>query len=52
MDLSKTIKCPICTKPYKVYAHYCGDQSACPVCREEAEEQIQRPYAGKTWSGK
>jgi NMD protein affecting ribosome stability and mRNA decay len=38
-----TIKCPICGRPYKWYAHYAGDQSACPACRREAEEAVTRP---------
>ena len=33
----KTIKCPICEKPYKVYMHTVADQSACPKCVAEAE---------------
>lgn len=36
--LERTIKCPICGKSYKVYAHYAGDQSACPDCVRKAEE--------------
>lgn len=28
----RTIKCPICGKPYKVYAFSAADQSACPSC--------------------
>lgn len=32
----QTIKCPICAKPYVVYSHFAGDQSACPSCRREA----------------
>jgi hypothetical protein len=31
-----TIKCPICEKPYKVYSHFAGDQSACSKCQQEA----------------
>jgi recombinational DNA repair protein (RecF pathway) len=33
----QTKKCPVCGKPYKVYAFYAGDQSACPKCVREAE---------------
>lgn len=33
-----TIKCPICGRPYVVYSHYAGDQSACPACRAEARK--------------
>lgn len=36
----KTIKCPICGKPYKFYAFYAGDQSVCPKCVAEAEKDI------------
>lgn len=32
-----TVKCRICGEPYKVYAYYAGDQSACPPCRARAE---------------
>lgn len=39
----QTRKCPICGKPYKVYAMYCGDQSACPACRAEAERAVNSP---------
>ncbi len=31
-----TVKCKICGKPYKVYAFFVGDQSACPDCIREA----------------
>lgn len=37
----KTVRCPICGRPYKVYSHYAGDQSACPICREEAEQLMR-----------
>ena len=33
----QTVKCPICGSPYKVYMYYAGDQSACPRCRVEAQ---------------
>jgi len=33
----RTVKCPICGKPYKFYAHSAADQSACPKCVREAE---------------
>jgi len=37
MSLSdKTVKCPHCGKLYVVYSFYVGDQSACPICRNEA----------------
>jgi len=34
--MSKTVKCPICGRPYVFYPYYAGDQSACPKCRREA----------------
>jgi len=39
-----TVKCPICGKPYKVYAFYAGDQSACPSCQTEAKKQNPKSY--------
>ena len=36
--IEKTVKCPICGEPYKVWAYYAGDQSACPKCRAQAEK--------------
>ncbi|MHA1685255.1 MAG: hypothetical protein ACTSYD_02480 [Candidatus Heimdallarchaeaceae archaeon] len=38
----KTVKCPICGRPYKVYPFYSGDQSACPSCQREAMQQTGR----------
>lgn len=38
----KTIKCPICGKPYVVFPMYAGDQSACPECRTEARKAVGR----------
>ncbi len=35
-----TLKCPICGRPYKWYAHTVADQSACPKCVAEAEQSI------------
>ena len=32
-----TAKCPICGKPYKIYSGSAADQSACPSCVREAE---------------
>jgi uncharacterized paraquat-inducible protein A len=40
----RTVKCPICGRPYKVMAFYAGDQSACPKCIAEAE---QNTYGNK-----
>lgn len=34
----KTVKCPICGEPYKVYPHYAGDQSACRRCQDRATQ--------------
>jgi hypothetical protein len=39
-----TIKCRICGRPYKFYAHKCGDQSACPACIRAAEKEIQQDW--------
>lgn len=39
MSEEKTVKCPICEEPYKVYPFYAGDQSACPDCRAKAERK-------------
>jgi len=41
--LDKTVKCPICGKPYKLMAFYAGDQSACHACVREAERAVARP---------
>lgn len=35
MSEERTIKCPICGKPYLFYPYYHGDQSVCPACRIE-----------------
>jgi len=40
--MEKIIRCPQCSRPYRVYAHYCGDQSLCPGCRMELEAEVQR----------
>lgn len=38
MSLSEqTVKCKICGRPYKTYAYFAGDQSACSRCVREAE---------------
>ena len=34
----KTIKCPICGKPYIFYPFFEGDQSVCPECSDEAKK--------------
>lgn len=41
--MEQTVKCPICGKPYKFYAHSAADQSACPTCVREAERAVSRP---------
>ena len=38
---NKTIKCPICGKPYVIFTFYANDQSACPECREEARKHLK-----------
>ena len=38
----KTVKCPICGKPYVIYAHMIGDQSACPACRMAERLAVSR----------
>lgn len=42
----KTVKCPICGEPYKVYPFYVGDQSACSKCvnKAEANTMVKRTY--------
>ena len=38
----KTVKCPICGKLYIVVPYKEGDdQSVCPSCRREAEENMK-----------
>lgn len=39
-----TEKCPICGDPYKRYAFYAGDQSACPDCIRKAEQKRTKRY--------
>lgn len=38
----RTIKCPLCNKPYKQYAFSAADQSACPACVNAAEYAANR----------
>jgi len=40
---TRTVKC-ICGRMYKTYMFYCGDQSACPTCRAEAEKACPKEY--------
>ena len=44
--MEQTLKCPICGNPYKVYAFYSGDQSACGQCLSKAKS-IEKP--GNSW---
>lgn len=46
MSQERTIQCPICGKPYKVYPFTTADQSACPSCVREAE---QDSYKEQPW---
>lgn len=41
--LGGTLRCPICGRPYKWYAHIVADQTACPRCVAEAERAAYRP---------
>lgn len=36
----KTVKCPLCGKPYKFFSFLARDQSACPKCVKEAESNM------------
>lgn len=38
--LEKTVKCPICGRPYKIMPYCAGDQSACLKCVAEAERNM------------
>ncbi len=40
----KTVKCPICGEPYKIYGMFVGDQSACPECVKKAERKNIHKY--------
>lgn len=52
MSEEKTIKCPICGRPYKFYPFYVGDQSACPKCVAKAERLSNPKYGqAKTTDG-
>ena len=46
-----TVKCPICGRPYKIWASNSGDQSACPRCQREAERanSEDRPDTWEEW---
>jgi len=37
----QTVRCKICGRPYKFYAHSAADQSACPKCVYEAENKMR-----------
>ena len=40
----KTVKCPVCGKPYVVHPYVVGDQSACPKCRDIAREDLPNKW--------
>ena len=43
----QTVKCPCCGRPYKFYPFSAADQSACPRCVAEAEQDLYTvSYAG------
>jgi len=35
------MKCRVCGMPYKIYLHFCGDQSACPSCLQQIEGMLR-----------
>jgi hypothetical protein len=35
-----TVSCPVCGSPYVVYLSHTGDQTACPMCRQEARINV------------
>lgn len=37
--LERIVSCPNCSKPYRVYSMYCGDQTLCGKCRTNLEKQ-------------
>ncbi len=39
MTQEKTIQCPVCKEPYKIYLYFVGDQSACSQCIRKAEQK-------------
>lgn len=38
----RTVACPICGEPYKVFAMTVADQSACPDCVRKANAKLGR----------
>lgn len=38
----RTVACPICGEPYKVFAMTVADQSACPDCVAKADAKLGR----------
>jgi len=42
MEHEITVKCPVCGKPYAIFSMYCGDQSACRKCRNEARKDLPK----------
>lgn len=51
MSICKTVKCPICGKPYVFMPFYAGDQSACPACVREAEKNTFGKPRIPSWDG-
>jgi len=39
--MERTIRCPICSEPYKFYSYSAADQSACPDCVRKAEAKMR-----------
>lgn len=44
--LNSTQRC-VCGRAYRVYSHFCGDQSRCPQCLRDLEAEIRRHEAEK-----
>lgn len=38
----RTVKCPICNRPYVIMPYYAGDQSACPKCIAKAKGNMPK----------
>ena len=41
--MERTIACPICRAPYKIYANTVADQTARPACVAEADRRSTAP---------
>lgn len=37
-------KCPFCGKLYRTYSMMVGDQSCCPECRRQADENFKTEW--------